>query len=76
MTGCSYAEADEVRRSMGSPDGQLQVRGWFLPLCRGQGYPLPTVERVREVLRAFASLPGSARRTQPGSPRPPTSRHG
>ena len=56
MTGCSYAEADEVRRSMGSPDGQLQVRGWFYRCAGGQGYPLPTVERVWEVLRAFASF--------------------
>ncbi len=56
MTGCSYAEADEVRRSMGSPDGQLQVRGWFYRLAQSAGYPLVTVERVWEVLRAFASF--------------------
>ncbi len=56
LTGCSLAEADEVRRSLGSPDNQPAVREWFYPLALGQGYPLATVERVWEVLRAFASF--------------------
>ena len=56
MTGCSYAEADEVRRSMGSPEGQLQVRGWFYRCAGDLGYSLAIVERVWEVLRAFASF--------------------
>jgi len=56
MTGCSLAEADETRRSMGSPDGQDDVRAWFYPAALAHGYDLPTVERVWEVLRAFASF--------------------
>jgi len=56
MTGCSHAEADEVRRSMGSPEGQQQVRGWFYRLAHEGGYELATIERVWEVLRAFASF--------------------
>ena len=56
MTGCSLAEADETRRAMGSPDGQDDVRAWFYPAAIAQGYDLVTVERVWEVLRAFASF--------------------
>ncbi len=56
MTGCSLAEADEVRRSLGSPDTQPEVRAWFYPAARDRGYDLVTIERVWEVLRAFASF--------------------
>ncbi|MEY4169684.1 MAG: hypothetical protein RLZ94_757, partial [Actinomycetota bacterium] len=56
MTGCSLAEADETRRSMGSPEGQDDVRAWFYPAALAHGYDLLTVERVWEVLRAFASF--------------------
>ena len=56
MTGCSLAEADETRRSLGSPEGQDDVRAWFYPTALRRGYDLGTVERVWEVLRAFASF--------------------
>ncbi len=56
LTGCSLAEADEARRNLGSPDTQPEVREWFYPLALRRGYPLPVVERVWEVLRAFASF--------------------
>lgn len=56
MTGCSLAEADECRRSMGSPEGQDDVRAWFYPTAVNHGYSLPVVDRVWEVLRAFASF--------------------
>ena len=56
MTGCSLAEADETRRAMGSPGGQDDVRAWFYPAALKRGYDLPTVERVWDVLRAFASF--------------------
>ena len=56
MTGCSFAEADEVRRSMGSPEGQQQVRGWFYRLAHEAGYDVTTIEATWEVLRAFASF--------------------
>ena len=55
-TGCSLAEADEVRRRMGSPDGQLAVRDWYYPQALGRGYDLPTVEAFWDVLAAFASF--------------------
>jgi len=56
MTGCSLAEADETRRAMGSPEGQDDVRAWFYPAAIAHGYDLVTVEKVWEVLRAFASF--------------------
>ncbi len=56
MTGCTLAEADEVRRDLGSPESQPLVREWFYPLALGRGYELVVVEKVWEVLRAFASF--------------------
>ena len=56
FTGCGLAEADEVRRTLGSPDGQAEVREWFYPQAMRRGYSLEVVERVWEVLKAFASF--------------------
>jgi error-prone DNA polymerase len=56
MTGCTLAEADEVRRTLGSPEGQDEVRVWFVPTALGRGYPLPVVEQVWDVLKAFGSF--------------------
>jgi error-prone DNA polymerase len=56
MTGCTLAEADEARRALGDPDGQAEVRAWFVPTALGQGYPLGVVERVWDVLKAFGSF--------------------
>ncbi len=56
LTGCTLAEADEVRRALGDPLGQPEVRVWFVPAALGRGYHLDMVERVWEVLKAFASF--------------------
>ncbi len=56
MTGCTLAQADEARRTLGSPEGQQQIRGWFYPAAMNRGYPLSVVEEVWDVLRAFASF--------------------
>lgn len=56
MTGCSLAEADEIRRQLGTPDGQARIRVWFVTSSRRRGYDLSTVEQVWDVLRAFASF--------------------
>ncbi len=56
MTGCSLAEADEVRRALGDPEGQPEVQSWFVPTALAAGYPLGVVERVWEVLKAFGSF--------------------
>jgi error-prone DNA polymerase len=55
-TGCRLDEADEVRRALGSPDGQVEVEAWFRPLARSRGYDGATVDRIWEVLKAFASF--------------------
>ena len=55
-TGISLAEADEVRRALGSPEKQPKVRAWFYPAALRRDYELETVEAVWEVLRAFASF--------------------
>jgi len=56
MTGCTLAEADEVRRALGDPEGQPQVRAWYTPIALGRGYDGATVERVWEILKAFGSF--------------------
>jgi len=56
FTGCSLAEADESRRAMGSPEGQNDVRAWFYPAALARGYLLEQIDRVWEILRAFASF--------------------
>jgi error-prone DNA polymerase len=55
-TGCTLAEADEVRRALGSPQGQDEVEGWFRPMARGRGYDKAAVDRIWAVLKAFASF--------------------
>jgi error-prone DNA polymerase len=55
--GCSLAEADEVRRAMGSPDGQIEVEAWWRPRVAARDrYDDATIERIWEVLKAFASF--------------------
>lgn len=56
FAGVSYAEADEVRRALGDFDGMAQTRLWFIPRALGRGYPLAVVERIWQVLEAFASF--------------------
>lgn len=56
MTRCTLAQADEVRRTMGSVDGQAQIHDWFVPTARERGYAQSVVEEAWEVLRAFASF--------------------
>ena len=56
MTGCSLAEADEVRRALGSPEGQEEVRVWFTPTALGRGYSGDVVAQVWDVLKAFGSF--------------------
>ncbi len=55
-TGVSLAEADEVRRALGSPAGQAEVEAWWRPTARDRGYSADDVERIWTVLKAFASF--------------------
>ena len=56
LTGCSLAEADEVRRALGDPDGQPAAQAWFLPKALEAGYPGEVVDAAWEVLVAFGSF--------------------
>ncbi|MGY1638011.1 DNA polymerase III subunit alpha [Geodermatophilus sp. SYSU D00742] len=56
MTGCTLAEADEVRRALGERDAHPEVRAWFVPRALAEGYPPEVAEQVWEVLVAFGSF--------------------
>jgi error-prone DNA polymerase len=56
FTGCTRAEADEARRALGDEEGKEEVRQWFPARALARGYDLTTVNRVWEVLEAFASF--------------------
>ena len=56
FTGCTLAEADEVRRALGTVDGQPEVEVWLRPRALARGYDVATVDRVWQVLKAFASF--------------------
>ncbi len=55
-TGVSLAQADEVRRAMGTPQGQQEVEVWWRAAAAGRGYRPADVERIWQVLAAFASF--------------------
>ncbi|MBB1500173.1 DNA polymerase III subunit alpha [Propioniciclava sp. MC1683] len=56
MTGCSLAYGDEARRALGSPEGQEDVRHWFYPAARAQGYAEALIDDVWAILVSFASF--------------------
>ena len=55
-TGVTLAQADEVRRALGSPQGQLDVEAWWRLAAAARGYEAAAVDRIWEVLKAFASF--------------------
>ena len=55
-TGVSLAQADEVRRALGTPRGQLEIEAWWRPAATARGYAPADVDRIWEVLKAFASF--------------------
>ncbi|MEO7446983.1 MAG: DNA polymerase III subunit alpha, partial [Humibacillus sp.] len=55
-TGVTLAQADEVRRALGTPDGQLRVEQWWRPAALARGYSPEIADRIWEVLKAFASF--------------------
>ncbi|MBF9070998.1 DNA polymerase III subunit alpha [Streptacidiphilus fuscans] len=56
MTGCGFDRADQSRRLLGSIKGQQAIGDWFCVAADHRGYPRPVVERVWEILKAFASF--------------------
>ena len=55
-TGVTLAQADEVRRSMGTPQGQTDVEAWWRPAAKARGYSADDRDRIWEVLKSFAQL--------------------
>ncbi|GAB3111135.1 DNA polymerase III subunit alpha [Janibacter alkaliphilus] len=55
-TGVTLAQADEVRRTMGTPDGQQRIEAWWRPAALARGYRPEDVDRIWQVLAAFASF--------------------
>ncbi|MFL6079303.1 MAG: DNA polymerase III subunit alpha [Ornithinibacter sp.] len=55
-TGVTLAQADEVRRSMGTPQGQTDVEAWWRPAAKARGYSADDRDRIWEVLKSFASF--------------------
>jgi error-prone DNA polymerase len=55
-TGVSLAQADEVRRTMGSPQGQEDIEAWWRPAAKARGYTATERDEIWEVLKSFASF--------------------
>ncbi|MBC3763921.1 DNA polymerase III subunit alpha [Quadrisphaera oryzae] len=54
--GVSLSQADEVRRALGTRDGQAEVETWWRPRALAAGFSEAEVQRIWEVLAAFASF--------------------
>ncbi len=54
--GVPLDKADEIRRQMGTTDGQAQVEEWLRPRAGSRGYTETEIEKIWEVLKAFASF--------------------
>ncbi|PWJ53691.1 DNA polymerase III, alpha subunit [Quadrisphaera granulorum] len=54
--GVSLTQADEVRRALGTRDGQAEVETWWRPRALAAGFTPAEVQRIWEVLAAFASF--------------------
>ncbi|WP_109472973.1 DNA polymerase III subunit alpha [Ornithinimicrobium cavernae] len=55
-TGVTLAQADEVRRALGTPQGQAEVESWWRPAAAARGYAPRDVDAIWDVLAAFASF--------------------
>ncbi len=55
-TGVTLARADEVRRALGTRDGQDRVERWWRPAAAARGYAPADADRIWDVLKAFASF--------------------
>lgn len=56
LSGCTWAEADEVRRSFGDIQNLPKIRAWLYPKALKLKYDLDVIEEVWAVLKAFASF--------------------
>ncbi|MDO5092019.1 MAG: DNA polymerase III subunit alpha [Propionibacteriaceae bacterium] len=55
-TGCSLGQGDEVRRVLGDPAGQAQLKPWLISKALESGLSRPVVEELWEILVGFASF--------------------
>ncbi|MCA0335779.1 MAG: DNA polymerase III subunit alpha [Actinobacteria bacterium] len=55
-TGVSLAQADEVRRTMGTPQGQEDIEAWWRPAAKARGYTATERDEIWAVLKSFASF--------------------
>jgi error-prone DNA polymerase len=56
VAGVSLDKGDEIRRRMGSTDGQHQIEPWLRERAAVRGYHPHDVDRIWAVLKAFASF--------------------
>ena len=56
LSGCTWAEADEVRRSFSDTENLPKIRAWLYPKALKLKYDLDVIEEVWAVLKAFASF--------------------
>ncbi|GAB49472.1 DNA polymerase III subunit alpha [Mobilicoccus pelagius] len=55
-SGISLAEADEVRRALGTHEGREEVETWWREAAAARGYSPADRDRIWKVLAAFASF--------------------
>ncbi|GCD96232.1 DNA polymerase III subunit alpha [Embleya hyalina] len=55
-TGCDLARADVARRALGSHERKPAVRSWLYELAAHRGYSRPVIDKIWDVLEAFASF--------------------
>lgn len=55
-SGIGLAEADEVRRALGTHEGREEVETWWRAAAADRGYSPAEADRIWEVLAAFASF--------------------
>lgn len=55
-TGCDLARADVARRALGSHERKPAIRDWLYARAAKRDYDPPTIDRIWEVLEAFASF--------------------
>jgi error-prone DNA polymerase len=56
VAGVSLAKADEIRRALGKLDNRASIGQWFYSAALANGFETKVVDRIWEILTAFASF--------------------
>ncbi len=56
ITGCSLAEADEIRRKLGDPEEIDGIRLWFCNEALRRGYDTEDTQKIWRILKEFAAF--------------------